>query len=87
MKLKHYKIHLDENILKNEQAQKQKQILGEKIYPIIAFTHPQLSGKILQLILQNNNDDLLAMINDKYKLQQEIYNRVQQIKLHYKQNK
>ena len=43
----------------------QKQLLGEKIYPLVATVNPQLAGKVTGLLLHKENGTLLTALEDE----------------------
>ncbi|CAK7319694.1 Polyadenylate-binding protein 1-like [Vulpes lagopus] len=40
----------------------QKQMIGERLYPLIYNTHTQLAGKITGMLLEIDNSELLLML-------------------------
>merc|ERR1719311_57851 len=40
----------------------QKQMLGEKIFPMISRLHPEMAGKITGMMLEMDNSELLMLI-------------------------
>jgi len=40
----------------------QKQMLGEKIFPMISRIHPEMAGKITGMMLEMDNSELLMLI-------------------------
>ena len=44
--------------------QEQKQMLGERLFPLIQKMHPDLAGKITGMLLEIDNADLLHMLED-----------------------
>jgi polyadenylate-binding protein len=44
--------------------QDQKQMLGERIFPIVASTYPEDAGKITGMLLEMDNSELLMMLED-----------------------
>ncbi|KAG7267296.1 LOW QUALITY PROTEIN: hypothetical protein CRUP_000294, partial [Coryphaenoides rupestris] len=43
----------------------QKQLLGERLYPLIQATHPSLAGKITGMLLEIDNSELLHMLESR----------------------
>ncbi|PWW77315.1 Polyadenylate-binding protein/Hyperplastic disc protein [Tuber magnatum] len=46
----------------------QKQLLGESLYPKIQRQHPELAGKITGMLLEMDNMELLALLDDEQAL-------------------
>lgn len=40
----------------------QKQMLGEKLYPLIHDIHPSISGKITGMLLEMDNSEILQIL-------------------------
>jgi polyadenylate-binding protein len=40
----------------------QKQMLGEKIFPMISRIHPEMAGKITGMMLEMDNSELLMLL-------------------------
>ncbi|KAK0152546.1 Polyadenylate-binding protein 1-A [Merluccius polli] len=47
----------------------QKQLLGERLYPLIQALHPNLTGKITGMLLEIDNSELLHMLESPELLQ------------------
>jgi len=52
--------------------QEQKQMLGERLYPLVRDYNPGLCGKITGMLLEMDNSDLLAMLDDKASLKEKM---------------
>jgi hypothetical protein len=50
------------------QEQKQKQMLGERLFPIIQTMHSNLAGKITGMLLEIDNSELLHMLESPVSL-------------------
>merc|ERR1719226_427888 len=63
----------------------QKQMLGERLYPLIHKMHPDLAGKITGMLLEIDNSDLVHMLEDQASLKGKVDEAVSV--LHNHQNK
>lgn len=52
--------------------QEQKQMLGERLYPLIHGMHPDLAGKITGMLLEIDNSDLVHMLEDQSSLKGKV---------------
>lgn len=52
--------------------QEQKQMLGERLYPLVRDYHPSLCGKITGMLLEMDNSDLLHMLEDQNSLKNKM---------------
>jgi polyadenylate-binding protein len=50
--------------LSTASVQDQKQMLGERIFPIVQSTYPDEAGKITGMLLEMDNSELLMMLED-----------------------
>jgi len=50
------------------QPQEQKQMLGERLYPLIHSMHPEWAGKITGMLLEIDNAELLHMLDSRESL-------------------
>ncbi|XP_070796100.1 polyadenylate-binding protein 1-like [Pituophis catenifer annectens] len=62
--------------------QEQKQILGERLYPLIHARHPTLAGKITGMLLEIDNSDLLLMLESPESLHSKIEEAVAVLQAH-----
>ena len=53
--------------------QEQKQMLGERLFPLIARMHPELAGKITGMLLEIDNSELLHMLESHESLEAKVY--------------
>ena len=53
-------------------AQEQKQMLGERLFPLIASMHTDLAGKITGMLLEIDNSELLHMLESRESLQAKV---------------
>ena len=52
--------------------ERQKQILGDAVYPLVFERFPQLAGKLTGILLQMDNAELLHLLEDQANLHQEL---------------
>merc|ERR1719301_19716 len=50
----------------------QKQMLGEKIFPMISRIHPEMAGKITGMMLEMDNSELLMLIESPEQLKGKV---------------
>ncbi|KAH8280392.1 hypothetical protein KR018_005476 [Drosophila ironensis] len=70
------------SLLANAKPQEQKQILGERLYPMIERMHPSLAGKITGMLLEIENSELLHMIEDQEALKAKVEEAVAVLQVH-----
>lgn len=70
------------SILVNSNPQEQKQLLGERLYPMIERAHPALAGKITGMLLEIENSELLNMIEDSEALKAKVEEAVAVLHMH-----
>ena len=63
---------LSSQILNHANPQEQKQMLGEKLYPIIQAAQPELAGKITGMLLEMENSEILHMLEDNTSLNDKV---------------
>ena len=52
--------------------QEQKQMLGERLFPLIQRTFPDLAGKITGMLLEIDNAELVHMLEDPTSLKGKV---------------
>ena len=68
---------LTTDMLASANPQEQKQMLGERLYPLISCIYPEWAGKITGMLLEIDNAELLHMLDSPDSLRekvQEAYN-------------
>merc|ERR1740121_1165694 len=50
----------------------QKQMLGERLFPLISKLQPQLAGKITGMMLEMDNSELLIMLDSEQQLKHKV---------------
>ncbi|XP_077108289.1 embryonic polyadenylate-binding protein isoform X3 [Ranitomeya variabilis] len=63
--------------------QEQKQMLGERIYPLIQSLHATLAGKITGMLLEIDNSELLHMLESPESLQTKVEEAVGVLQAHH----
>lgn len=69
-------------MLANAKPQEQKQILGERLYPMIDRMHPSSAGKITGMLLEIENSELLHMLEDSEALKAKVEEAVAVLQVH-----
>ena len=57
--------------------QEQKQMLGERLFPLIQHMYPDLSGKITGMLLELDNAELLNMLESRDSLKAKVNEHVE----------
>ncbi|XP_056102714.1 polyadenylate-binding protein 1-like isoform X2 [Rhinichthys klamathensis goyatoka] len=60
----------------------QKQLLGERLYPLIQALHPALAGKITGMLLEIDNSELLHMLESPESLDSKVEEAVAVLQAH-----
>ncbi|KAJ8257983.1 hypothetical protein GJAV_G00191850 [Gymnothorax javanicus] len=60
----------------------QKQLLGERLYPLIQALHPSLAGKITGMLLEIDNSELLHMLESPESLHSKVEEAVAVLQAH-----
>ena len=58
--------------LANATPQEQKQMLGERLFPLISQMHPESAGKITGMLLEIDNTELLHMLESRESLKAKV---------------
>ena len=58
--------------LANATPQEQKQMLGERLFPLIQNMQPELAGKITGMLLEIDNTELLHMLESRESLKAKV---------------
>merc|ERR1719208_229543 len=66
--------------LANADPTQQKQMIGEKIFPLIQAVEPRLAGKITGMLLEMDNTELLHLIDSPDALKHKINEALQVLK-------
>ncbi|XP_068006494.1 embryonic polyadenylate-binding protein-like isoform X1 [Melanerpes formicivorus] len=62
--------------------QEQKQMIGERLYPLILSMHPSLAGKITGMLLEIDNSELLLLLESPDSLRSKIEEAVAVLQAH-----
>jgi len=62
--------------------QEQKQMLGERLFPLIQQTHADLAGKITGMLLEIDNSELLHMLENQQALKAKMEEAVAVLQAH-----
>lgn len=69
-------------MLADANPQDQKQMLGERIFPLIQGHYPQLAGKITGMLLEMDNAELLMMLDSAELLKTKVDEAVAVLQAH-----
>ncbi|KAG2228312.1 hypothetical protein INT45_011104 [Circinella minor] len=64
-------------------SEQQKQMLGERLYPLIHQEQPEYAGKITGMLLEMDNNELLRLLNNKEALDGKIGEAMEVLKQHF----
>lgn len=64
------------------QPAEQKNMLGERLFPLIEAMHPQLTGKITGMLLEIDNSELLHMLEHQESLKAKVEEAVAVLHAH-----
>jgi len=59
-------------MLSDAPPQEQKQMLGERLFPLINSMYPELAGKITGMLLEIDNSELLHMLESRESLKAKV---------------
>merc|ERR1719410_3066402 len=62
--------------------QEQKQMLGERLFPLIQGMYPELAGKITGMLLEIDNSELVHMLEDGQSLKGKVDEAVAVLQAH-----
>ncbi|XP_078093036.1 embryonic polyadenylate-binding protein-like [Mustelus asterias] len=78
----HGQMPLTPSMLAAALPQEQKQMLGERLYPLIQGMHPMLAGKITGMLLEIDNSELLHMLESQESLRSKVEEAVAVFQAH-----
>lgn len=73
---------LTATMLAAAQPQEQKQMLGERLFPLIQGMYPDLAGKITGMLLEIDNSELLHMLESRESLKAKVEEAVAVLQAH-----
>ncbi|XP_064296315.1 polyadenylate-binding protein 1-like [Phalacrocorax carbo] len=73
---------LTASMLASAPPQQQKQMLGERLFPLIQSMHPTLAGKITGMLLEMDNSELLYMLESPESLRSKVDKAVAVLQAH-----
>uniref|UniRef100_A0A8C2JPD5 Polyadenylate-binding protein n=1 Tax=Cyprinus carpio TaxID=7962 RepID=A0A8C2JPD5_CYPCA len=73
---------LTASVLAAAPLKEQKQLLGERLYPLIQALHPTLAGKITGMLLEIDNSELLHMLEAPESLHSKVEEAVAVLQAH-----
>uniref|UniRef100_A0A8C4ZYX3 Polyadenylate-binding protein n=1 Tax=Gadus morhua TaxID=8049 RepID=A0A8C4ZYX3_GADMO len=73
---------LTSSMLAAAPPQEQKQMLGERLFPLIQTMHPSLAGKITGMLLEIDNSELLHMLESPESLRSKVDEAVAVLQAH-----
>ena len=73
---------LTESMLAAAPPQEQKQMLGERLFPLIQSMHPELAGKITGMLLEMDNSELIHMLEHNDSLNGKVNEAVAVLQAH-----
>ena len=62
--------------------EQQKQLLGERLFPLISAVEPQLAGKITGMLLEMDNGELLTLLESPEALNAKIMEAISALQIH-----
>jgi len=74
---------LTASMLAEANPQEQKQMLGERLFPVIHAMHPDMAGKITGMLLEIDNSELLHMLEHGQSLKAKVDEAVAVLQAHH----
>jgi len=69
-------------MLANATAEQQKQILGERLFPLVQSQQPELAGKITGMLLEMDNSEVLLLLDNQEALDAKVEEAIEVLKQH-----
>ena len=73
---------LTASMLASAPPQEQKQMLGERLFPLIQGMYPELAGKITGMLLEIDNSELVHMLEHQESLKSKVEEAVAVLQAH-----
>lgn len=70
------------SILATASSSEQKQMIGERLFPLVQEHQPHLAGKITGMLLEIDNTELLHMLESRELLSAKVEEAVQVLQAH-----
>ena len=70
------------SILTQATANEQKQMIGERLFPLVAKYEPNQAGKITGMLLEIDNSELLHMLESNESLRTKVNEAIQVLQAH-----
>merc|ERR1712020_689431 len=77
---------LTASMLAQAPPSEQKQMLGERLFPLIQQWHPELAGKITGMLLEIDNSELVHMLEHQESLKAKVEEAVVVLQAHKQQS-
>merc|ERR1711983_289000 len=77
---------LTASMLASAPPSEQKQMLGERLFPLIQQWHPELAGKITGMLLEIDNSELVHMLEHQESLKAKVEEAVVVLQAHKQQS-
>lgn len=69
-------------MLANATPEQQKQILGERLFPLVQAQQPDLAGKITGMLLEMDNSEVLLLLDNQEALDAKVEEAIEVLKQH-----
>jgi len=69
-------------MLANADPEQQKQILGERLFPLVQSLQPELAGKITGMLLEMDNSEVLLLLDNQEALENKVDEAIEVLKQH-----
>ncbi|KAF5827746.1 polyadenylate-binding protein 1-like protein [Dunaliella salina] len=73
---------LNPTVLASASPDEQKQMIGERLFPLVSKLQPKLAGKITGMLLEMDNAELLMLLDDNKSLQAKVEEAIAVLEQH-----